>query len=260
MHKSIISSDGGNGFGGDVSITSGNLQMTNGSTVSARSSGPNPAGSITLASGSDIFLHDSTITTFAAQSSGGNIKLTAPGTVRVDHSTITSSVNGPTGSNGGNISIDPEFVILQNGSQILAQAQGGNGGSITINAGTFMTEAGTLIDASSSLGINGTINIQSPIQQLSGAIAPLPQAFANIANLYGQHCAAQKGGQFSSFVQGTRDGLPPVPGDAMGSPLTFERLGSLSSSLKPSEFVGVRAELNREWAVTGSPILSGCRS
>src|SRR6476646_10311589 len=90
------------------------------------------------------------------------------------------------------------------------------------------------------------INIQSPIQQLSGAIAPLPQAFANIANLYGQHCAAQKGGQFSSFVQGTRDGLPPQPGDVMGSPLTFEPLRSPTSGLQHSA-LAARLGFNTEW-------------
>jgi hypothetical protein len=59
-------------------------------------------------------------------------------------------------------------------------------------------------------------------QQLSGAIAPLPQAFAVATSLYGQRCAAQKGGQVSSFVQGSRDGLPPQPGDLMPSPLPFD--------------------------------------
>jgi len=257
---STISSAANQGAGGDVTIVAGNIQLTGGSTVSAQSAGTKNAGTITLTSGSDILLLGSNVSTFAAQASGGNIKLSAPGIVQVDGSTITSSVNGPAGSNGGNITIDPQFVILQNGSQILAKAQGGNGGNITINADTFLREAGTLIDASSALGISGTINIQSPIQQLSGAIAPLPQAFANIANLYGQHCAAQKGGQFSSFVQGTRDGLPPQPGEVMGSPLTFEPIPSLSSDGNFNLPV-MRLGLPYELAETGkTSLVSGCRS
>ena len=50
-------------------------------------------------------------------------------------SLISASVaDGPGG--GGNISIDPQFVILQN-SQILAQAAQGQGGAITIIANLF---------------------------------------------------------------------------------------------------------------------------
>jgi hypothetical protein len=172
-----------------------------------------------LTSATDIFLTDSSIRTEAAAASGGNIKLTAPGTVLLNHAQITSSVNGPAGSNGGNIGIDPEFVVLANGSQILAQAFGGNGGNINIVTNTFFAEPGTLIDASSQLGISGTITINSPVQNLSGTIAPLPKNFTNLANLYAQRCAGQKGGQFSSFVQGARDALPPQPGEALGSPM-----------------------------------------
>jgi hypothetical protein len=37
-------------------------------------------------------------------------------------------------SNGGNITIDPQFVVLDH-SSIIAQAIEGHGGDITINAG-----------------------------------------------------------------------------------------------------------------------------
>ena len=93
------------------------------------------------------------------------------------------------------------------------------------------------LDATSSKGVNGQILIQSPIQQLAGAIAPLPQAFAVPTNLYGQRCAAQKGGQFSSFVQGARDGIPPQPGDLLASPLMFASetaFSQMSSQISPN--------------------------
>jgi large exoprotein involved in heme utilization and adhesion len=262
---STISSSANSGAGGNVTITTGNLQLTGDSTVSAQSTGAKDAGSIKLASGSDILLQNSTVTTNAAQASGGNIKLTAPGSVTLDNGKVTSSVNGPAGSNGGNISIDPVFVILRNGSQVLAQANEGAGGNILINAtGAVLAEAGTLIDASAASGINGSINIQAPIRALSGAIAPLPQAFAKITNLYRQHCAAQKGGQFSSFIQGTRDGLPPVPGDYMSSPLTFDPAMSQHPPSNSSAQSVTAAQLG---LVTGGTtkeeefsISSGCRS
>jgi len=101
-----------------------------------------------------------------------------------------------------------------------------------------LQEPGSVLDATAGpAGISGTINIQSPIQQLSGAIAPLPQAFAVATNLYGQRCATQKGGQFSSFVEGARDGVPPQPGDLIPSPLLLESEGispSLASQSSPN--------------------------
>ena len=146
--------------------------------------------------------------------------------VRLVSATLTSSVAGPPGSNGGNITIDtahPQFVIMQGNSQILAKANAGQGGAITIIGGVVLQEPGSVLDATAGpAGVSGTVNIQAPFQQLSGAIAPLPQAFAVATNLYGQRCAAEKGGQFSSFVQGARDGVPPQPGDLIPSPLLLE--------------------------------------
>jgi hypothetical protein len=129
-------------------------------------------------------------------------------------------------------------VIIQGGSVINASASTGGGGTISIAASqAILQEAGTRITATGGApGLDGVINIQAPIQQLAGAIAPLPQAFAVAANLYGQRCAAQKGGQFSSFVQGARDGIPPQPGDLLQSPfqIALEEKSTPSLGAQPT--------------------------
>jgi filamentous hemagglutinin family protein len=263
----------GAGQGNDIAISARTITLGGGARISTGSTGtgtdspniatytPGDAGSIALTSATDIILRDSQIQTTAAQASGGNIKLTAPDTVLLDNARITSSVNGPIGSNGGNISIDPIYVILMNGSQILAQAFGGNGGNISIVSNTFLTELGTTIDASSQLGISGQVVIQSPIQNLAGAIAPLPQAFVSNANLYGQRCAAQKVGQFSSFIEGTRDALPPQPGDFLSSPLPSS--GGRSSMELPMSAVNAARlgiDMSRSSMVVPLALTSGCHS
>src|SRR5690606_15036290 len=124
--------------------------------------------------------------------------------------------------------------------QILANAPEGQGGNITILAGLVLQEPGTVLNASSGIGLSGTINIQAPFQQLSGAIAPSPQAFAVSTNLYAQRCATPKGGQFSSFVEGARDGVPPQPGDLIPSPLLLESDGT-SPSLASQSAPGLAA-------------------
>ena len=161
-------------------------------------------------------------------------------------STLTASVAGGNETTGGKIDIDPQYVVIQN-SQILAKAADGNGGRIAIEASqAVLVDPSSRLDATSSRGISGQILIQSPIQQLAGAIAPLPQAFAVAANLYGQRCAAQKGGHFSSLVQSARDGIPPQPGDLLASPLIFGSDTGLSQ-------VGVQAPSSVAAARLGLP-------
>jgi hypothetical protein len=221
MDAGHLLTSSGEGKGGAITVQGSDIAMTKGSNISAESHGAKNAGRIDLLSGNSISLTDSTISTQALQASGGDIKLTAPNTVMLKGSTVTASVAGGNETTGGKIDIDPQYVVIQN-SHVFARAADGNGGRIAIQADqAVLVDPSSQIDATSSRGISGQIFIQSPIQQLAGAIAPLPQAFAVAAPLYGQRCAAQKGGQFSSFVQGARDAAPPQPGDWLASPLVF---------------------------------------
>jgi large exoprotein involved in heme utilization and adhesion len=123
---------------------------------------------------------------------------------------------------GGNITIDPQFVVLE-GSQIIANAFEGMGGNIRIEAGVFLADPASLVSASSTLGLQGTVNIQAPVTSLSGTLAPLPQAFVNVAALLPARCAARaQGGRYSSLVLGGRDGLPADPSGVLPSPLTLD--------------------------------------
>jgi filamentous hemagglutinin family protein len=218
---STVSSAAQQGAGGNVSITAGNVQLTSGTTVSAESAGPKDSGSITLTSGSDLFIQKSSVTTRADQASGGDIKLTAPNLVRIVDSTITSSVQGETGSNGGNINIDPQLVVIQN-SQLLANANAGAGGNITVAAtGAVLVDPNSVLSATAGpAGISGSVNINSPIQVLSGALVPMKIAYTQ-TGLSGDRCAADPKGQFSSFVQTGRDRAPQSPGGFASSPLGF---------------------------------------
>ncbi|GAB1723802.1 MAG: hypothetical protein NTNFB01_26980 [Nitrospira sp.] len=249
--------------GGNIVIAGTNIVLADHSTINTSSTGDGKAGDITLNSGGSISIANSMVTTSAAEASGGNITLTAPNLVRLRSSQITTSVTAGTGG-GGNITIDPQFVVLQN-SQILAQATQGKGGAISIVAGVLLADPASVINADSgNQALNGTVNIQAPLQQLAGAIAPLPQAFAVATNLYGQRCAAEKGGQFSSFVQGARDGVPPQPGDLIPSPLLLELDEvPLSRSLQsPSKLSAIRLGLPdfEQSSRSSLTVFVGCRS
>jgi hypothetical protein len=97
------------------------------------------------------------------------------------------------GEDAGNITLDALFVILD-GSQIIANAFEGMGGNIRIGADVFLADPASRVEASSALGIQGTVDIQTPVTSLGGTLAPLPQAFVNVAALLPARCAARAQG------------------------------------------------------------------
>ena len=246
--------------GGDVSITAHSVQLSNGTLITANSNAPlevretvlidgqlveqvvgdGNAGDITVRSGSTFVMNNSSMTTEATQASGGQIEIIAPEMVRLTNSRTSTSVAGSaTDTAGGNITIDPQFVVLQ-GGQVVARAFAGSGGAIDIIAGSaFITDPASIVDASSTLGISGTVNILSPIQNVGGELTPLSEQFSSAAALLAQQCAARAaGGKFSTFVVAAREGLPVEPGGFLASPsLTAELLGSSLSRRAPHSLI-----------------------
>ena len=243
--------------GADISITAQNVQLSNGTLITANSKAPlvvtkfvldqdglpvkveavgddgrsdGNAGNVTIISNSNVVMKNSSVTTEASQASGGSIEINASdtGMIHLVNSKVSTSVKGVEGdSDGGNISIDPQFVILQN-SQLVAQANAGAGGEINVIAGVFIADPNTVVSASSQSGPQGTVNIQSPVQNVGGELAALSDDFASAAALLAQQCAARVAdGKFSTFVIAAREGLPAEPGGFLSSPsLTTELLGS----------------------------------
>jgi large exoprotein involved in heme utilization and adhesion len=119
------------------------------------------------------------------------------------------------GGNGGNVSIDPQFVILNN-SQIIARAQVGNGGNITI-VSDFFLQSRSLIDASSQFGLPGNVQIESPDLDLSGSLVFLPSSFLGAETQLRPNCAVRLTGSISSFVIVGRGGLAIEPGKIVPS-------------------------------------------
>jgi large exoprotein involved in heme utilization and adhesion len=209
----------GAGRGGDIVLQARQIQLTNGATISAESTGTGNAGNMTLTVGDTLQMQGhSAVTTTASQATGGNIRVTASSVVRLQNSQITATVSGEAGD-GGNVTIDPEFILLQ-GSQITANAVGGNGGRISLTASkALLADPRSAVTATSTRGINGEVAIQAPVTSISGAVAPLPQAFAQAAELLRDRCGERvRGGTVSRFVLGGRDGVPLEPGSLLLSP------------------------------------------
>ena len=218
-----VALDSGNG--GNIALTAGqSVAISDGASVSASSTGPGNAGNILIDAGQQLdLMGNSSVTTEAKQASGGDIDIRAINRVRLVDSSINTSVFGGDG-NGGNITIDPNVVVLQ-GSQVKAEAFQGVGGDITITTPLFLADSTSTVSALSPFGLNGRVTIQSPTSNLSGSLGPLTSNPSQAQALLTQRCAALANGQTSSFVVAGREQLPSDPGGWLNSPLAFTLLG-----------------------------------
>ena len=205
--SSISTSSQGDGNGGSLSLTANIVNLNDGGTISASSSGNGLAGDISINAGERFDLSGGRVTTQATVSDGGNIDITATERVYLDKAEITTSVESGLGG-GGNINIDPKFVIL-NQSNILANAFGGPGGNINIVAGNLIVTPDSVIDASSALGLDGTVNISSPDEEVADDLAVLPDNYLDVTSLMSERCGTTAGA--SSLVDAGPGGLAVDP-------------------------------------------------
>lgn len=205
----------GSGHGGDISLLTQQLRLTDRSEISAKSIGSGDAGAIDIRTTDRIDIENSAVTTEALLADGGNISLKTVDRLYLLRSEITATVGGGLG-NGGNIFIDPDFVIM-NDSKIIANAYGGRGGNIKIIAGNFIADTYSIVDASSQLGIDGTVDIDAPDTDVAGGLTVLPEAFLDITGMLQDRCAARNMGDSSSLFVVGRGGLPLTPDDYLPS-------------------------------------------
>jgi large exoprotein involved in heme utilization and adhesion len=211
----------GSQVGGNVSVAAqAGITISDGASLTANSSGSGNAGNIATKAGTQFLSQNASMTTEATQASGGNILVQAIDSIRLINSRISTSVLGGPNTSGGNIILDPAVVTLQN-SQVLAQASQGAGGNINIIAGTFLADPTSVVSASSQFGLSGSVNIQSPVSSLSNTLTTLPQRPLQAQPLLTQRCAGQGNGQLSSLVVAGRDTLPAEPGGWLMSPMDF---------------------------------------
>jgi filamentous hemagglutinin family protein len=209
----ISASTEGPGTGGAIVVRTHNLALQSGGRISSTSSGTGLAGNIDIDAGLNFRSNNGRITAEAKESDGGNIFLKASDRIHLVDSAITTSVGSGQGK-GGNILIDPRFVILDN-SQITANAFGGPGGNIHIVADNFIQSPDSLVSASSRFGVDGTVVIDSPDTNLIGKTAALKTPFIDPATLFKQQCAARYAGGQSTLVMNSAGTISPGPGEGL---------------------------------------------
>jgi large exoprotein involved in heme utilization and adhesion len=207
--STVSASTFGEGDGGSILLAADSIHLLDGTAIVARSEGTGFAGGITIEAGTLFESFDSVVSTESLFSDGGNITLTVGEMIYLEDSAITTSVGSGEGT-GGNISIDPVFVILID-SDITANAFGGPGGNITIVAENFFADEFSVVQASSQLGVSGTVAIRTPDTDVSGSLVVLPENYLDATALLSQRCGAESGAGRSSLVKGGVRDLPPEP-------------------------------------------------
>ncbi len=209
------------GDGGDISIDTFHTALTNDAIISAGSTGEGDAGDIYLKALDELFMFSSSIRTQSQISDGGNIKISAKSLIDLWNSEISASVGGGEDTVGGNIDIDPKYVVLSN-SRLIANAFEGAGGNIHIVADYLVLDPNSSISASSEYGIDGNVDIQALTQPDSEGIDPLSKEFQSAVTLLREPCIARmSAGQKGSLIVNEREGLPIEPGGLLPSPFTL---------------------------------------
>jgi large exoprotein involved in heme utilization and adhesion len=211
MGSRISSANTGNGDAGKIVIeTTGPIKLRHGSSIST-SSDLGDAGSVDITSGGEIKLKDQSGITVSAGHNGGDINITTPDLVYLLKSSITATAgaNGLNGA-GGNITIDSQFIVMQN-SFISANAAIGQGGNINLISDFFFNSDLLNNNITATGTTNGTVNITAPALDLGAQLITLPSSLLSAANQLQERCTALLEGDFSSFISIGRGGTEPAP-------------------------------------------------
>jgi large exoprotein involved in heme utilization and adhesion len=196
------------------------------------------AGTITINAREGISLsNDSAITTEAISAGGGRMKIKTDKSLRLTSSNISTSVQKGAGA-GGNIALNSEFIILDNG-KIIARAYEGQGGNMNITTTSiykFPPTSKSTIDASSQLGVDGVITINSPDENADEEMLVLSSSILDVSQLIEKPCQAMSYDEYthrSSFDVFSIAGSSSSPYDLKPSRLSQQ---SVTSADRTADF------------------------
>ena len=187
------------GIGGDINLNADKIIFENGAIASAEAINLGNAGNINLNASDKVELLSSTLQTSAVKSAGGNVNIQAISLVHLLNSDVTAEAFGVTpGNDGGNVTIDPVNVVLNN-SNLIARANAGNGGNITVTADAFLRTPSSTLNATSNTGIDGEVLIET-LNPFDNLIPVINESYLDVAELLNNRCAAQRLKRKSSFI------------------------------------------------------------
>ncbi|UKP00474.1 two-partner secretion domain-containing protein [Nostoc sp. UHCC 0870] len=205
------------GQGGNVTINTPLLTVSDQGSITVRNQGIGDAGNIQVNTQSLRLSNNGSITATTESGAGGDINLQTELLSMRYGSTITTKASGM--GNGGNINITAPVILGLENSDIIANAVQGRGGNINIttqgiigleyrNTLTPREDLTNDITASSQFNVNGTVQINNIGVDPNSGLLELP---ANITDQSQQIATGCSNTNDSSFVATGRGGVPQNP-------------------------------------------------
>ncbi|BAY64659.1 hypothetical protein NIES22_47580 [Calothrix brevissima NIES-22] len=210
---------GSTGNGGNIFIDPELVEIKDGAAISVNSQGTGTGGDIEIRANKLILDNQAVISGETASTNGGNISLRLADLLllRRESQISTTAGNAGAGGDGGNITIDTNFIVTvpAENSDITANAFFGRGGNVKITAtslfGTGFQPQPTSqsdITASSIFGVSGTVSINNPEIDPSSGLVALADKPTDPSDRIVASCTATENNSF--IITGT-GGLPADP-------------------------------------------------
>jgi filamentous hemagglutinin family protein len=216
------------GAGGNLTINTGKLTVSNRGEVSVRSTTLGDAGTLTVNAGS-ILLDEGKITATSDNAKGGNINLTASDLLLMRDNSLISAQSFATDSQDGNIRIiDTDFVIAlpSENSDIIARST--NQGNIDITADSVIGYQYGELTPLSNITASGTVTLNVPNVDPTQGLTQFPTELVHPSQQIDQSCAAREEDE-SKFTVIGRTGLPQSPNEVLTPDMVLDDLGTLAS-------------------------------
>jgi len=269
------------GEGGEITVNTPLLSISNLATLSSNSFSLGKAGGIVVNADTVQLNNQGIISTSTTLGDGGNITLNARDLILLRHnSQISTTVSSSfedllfalllfaikgipktiVAGDGGNITINSPFIVAISGenSDITANAFRGSGGRVNIATKgifglQFRPELTPLSDitASSEFGASGIVTINSPDNSfLQNSLIQFSQTLIDTTHLLTNSCIVRNGQQNGSFTITGSGGLPDRPDDTSISPFPTGEVRSVEKDREQAERQKSSGQLWR----TGDPI------
>ena len=242
------------GDAGSLSITTGNLSISDHGRVNVNSLGSGNAGNLEIRANNIQLENQGQIGAKTVFGEGGNITLNLDERLTLRNNSLISA-QAEENANGGNVDIDTQFIIAfpsqppGDGNDIVAGAEFGMGGNINITAESLINieerpadpgNGTNDIDASSDFGLDGDVSITTPdINRLQKDVE-LPKNIVETEQSIAQACQTVRIAKNPSglTIKG-KGGVTPQPTEALtadslipdGKPITIDKETDLTSLL-----------------------------
>ena len=225
-NSNISTSSLGVGDAGKIEITANEINL-NSSNISSSTLGEGKAGNVDINAENISLENQSKITAQSNSEQGGNITIkNQVNPLEVLQLRTGSQISATAGiaqgrGSGGNVEITTRFLILQEKSNITAEAFTGAGGNIEILSEAVIQCPSCQISASSQRGIDGEVNITTLDAQTNMDQQEVQQEVTILDNIVTTNCSAaarrRKKREGASLAIVGREGFPPSPTEPLNA-------------------------------------------